>query len=124
MNKSKYLILKTDIQVSLKKASNLLIVTNIILQRSNSRLFESLMDNPKAALTLLSLFYPFDGVVIDNFADILNFNELSDGIYIRWDNALIKKFKDEWNWQYLSGNKALPWSNALIEEYKYKWDYR
>jgi predicted nucleotide-binding protein (sugar kinase/HSP70/actin superfamily) len=63
--KNKSLILKPDTHVSLRNVSSLLTITDKILQKSNNRLFEILMNNPKAAVVLLSRFYPFDGGLIE-----------------------------------------------------------
>jgi hypothetical protein len=93
-----------------------------------NKLFEILMNNPEAAVTLLSRFYPFDGILIDKFRDVLDFNELSSSAYVKWDSTLIEKLDAEWIWEGragggLSRNKSLPWSESFIEKYKDKWEW-
>ena len=107
--KNKSLIIKPNTHVSLRKVSNLLTITDKILQKSNNKLFEILMNNPRAAVVMLSRFYPFDGVLIEKYSKVLNFSELTKSPYVRWDSSIIEKFKKKWLWENLSENKSLPW---------------
>jgi len=90
---------------------------------SCNKLFEVLMNNTYIAVNLLSRFYPFDEFLINRYANILNFEELSSSEYVNWSDTLIEKYTDRWNWYKLSNNKSLIWSESLISKFEKFWTW-
>ena len=103
------------------------------------KLFEFLINNPRKAVALLAIFYPFDCDLVDRYGDVLDVFVLNASHEsLPWSEALIEKYKDKWDWGVywgcsdwrnddcngLSGNKSLPWSESLIDKFLHKWKWQ
>ncbi|MDR0834660.1 MAG: 3'-5' exonuclease [Candidatus Symbiothrix sp.] len=53
----------------------------------------------------------------------IDWDALSENIYLPWTVDLIEKYLYKWNWENLSKNQSLPWSVELLEKYIDKWDW-
>ena len=66
-----------------------------------------------------SLHYPFKIDQLEEWKDILDWEEVSSNLNVKWTDEVIRKFKDRWNWVGLSFNiSILCWDEELLDKFK------
>lgn len=56
-----------------------------------------------------------------DFEAAIDWDQLSQNIYLPWTQEFIAKYSDKWNWYQLSVNESLPWSESLIAAFEDNW---
>lgn len=72
-----------------------------------------------------SLHYPFGIDQLEEWADILDWQEVSSNLKVKWTDEVIRNFKDRWNWYNLlfTNHSIQCLSKELLEECSNKWDW-
>lgn len=68
--------------------------------------------------------YPLTEGQVDQFADLWNWNRLSENPNVEWSKPLIQRFSNEWDWSVLSGNVGLGWTDQLIATFSDSWNWQ
>lgn len=72
-----------------------------------------------------SLHYPFEVDQLEEWEEVLDWQEVSSNMQVKWTDEVIRKFKDRWNWNsILFINHSIQCLNKeLLEELSCKWDW-
>lgn len=72
-----------------------------------------------------SLHYPFEIDQLEEWEDILDWQEVSSNLKVKWTDEVIRNFKDRWNWyNLLFTNYSIKYLDKdLLEEFSDKWDW-
>jgi hypothetical protein len=97
---------------------------------------------------MLCRYYPFHHSLLEEVADLVDWEQVSRNRSVRFDDALLAAFVDRWSfwhllrnpsttwpadriarfadhlsWRALSEREDLPWSEALLAEHEERWDW-
>lgn len=72
-----------------------------------------------------SLHYPFEVDQLEEWEEVLDWQEVSSNMEVKWTDEVIRNFKDRWNWyNLLFTNHSIQCLNKeLLEEFSDKWDW-
>lgn len=70
-----------------------------------------------------SRYYPLDEALLDRYADLWHWKELSRSEALPWSEALIERYANCWEWDELNENAGPPWSAALLDRCAARWDF-
>ena len=81
--------------------------------------------NLQSPIKDFSLHYPFEIDQLDEWEDILDWQEVSSNTQVKWTYEIIMKFKDRWNWYNLlfTNHSIQCLDKELLEEFSDKWDW-
>lgn len=81
--------------------------------------------NLQSPIKDFSLHYPFEIDQLEEWKDILDWQEVSSNLKVKWTDEVIRSFKDRWNWyNLLFTNHSIQCLNKeLLEEFSDKWDW-
>ena len=69
---------------------------------------------PEFFRLVVSRYYPLDEELIGRYADLWDWDRLSQNEVLPWSNILIERFENRWNWRWgLSGNCLLYTSRCV-----------
>lgn len=67
---------------------------------------------------IISRYYPFDEISLNQYQEILDWQLVSQNKNILFSHKLIKKFKQKWFWSELTKNDNVFWTEDMITEIK------
>lgn len=72
-----------------------------------------------------SLHYPFNINQLEEWEDILDWQEVSSNRQVKWNDEVIRRFQDRWNWNNLlfTNHSIHCLDKELLEECKSKWSW-
>lgn len=72
-----------------------------------------------------SLHYPFEIHQLEEWEDILDWQEVSSNLKVEWTDEVIRKFQDRWNWYNLlfSNHSIQCLDKDFLEEFSNKWNW-
>ena len=81
--------------------------------------------NLQSPIKDFSLHYPFEIDQLEEWEDILDWQEVSSNLKVKWTDEVIKNFKDRWNWYNLlfTNHSIKCLDKDLLEEFSDKWDW-
>lgn len=77
----------------------------------------------REAASYIALSHALDEELVRKFADVWEWDSLSNSTSVCWSVDLIKQFEERWEWHGLSRNETLPWSAELIAAFAERWDW-
>ena len=86
------------------------------------RILRILKKHPNYYMPLLCYYYPFTREMLEKYQGWLNWNCLSENLFLDWNEELLINFKDKWSWeligQYIIGIKGLSDPDLLLKYYE------
>ena len=81
--------------------------------------------NLQSPIKDFSLHYPFEIDQLEEWEDILDWQEVSSNLKVKWTDEVIINFKDRWNWYNLlfTNHSIECLDKDLLEEFSDKWNW-